>query len=101
MQHLQFTILLDSKTVIVHVCFENLQFLHHALNTICKLGHTRIPTTYVDTHYTKGCCLTGAQQPGAPKKVLWAPNFCSSSKNITCWAPNFLAFALLGSLKYC
>ena len=23
----------------------------------------------------QGCCLTGAQQPGAPKKVLWAPNF--------------------------
>ena len=24
---------------------------------------------------TQGCCLTGAQQPGALKKVLWAPKF--------------------------
>ena len=24
---------------------------------------------------SQGCCLTGAQQPGAPKKVLWAPKF--------------------------
>ena len=23
----------------------------------------------------QGCCLTAAQQPGAPKKVLWAPKF--------------------------
>ena len=23
----------------------------------------------------QGCCLTGARQPGAPKKVLWVPKF--------------------------
>ena len=27
----------------------------------------------VALHNKQGCCLTGAQQPGAPKKVLWAP----------------------------
>ena len=27
------------------------------------------------TVFTQGCCLTGAQQPGAPKKVLWVPKF--------------------------
>ena len=38
---------------------------------------------------------------GTQESPLDAHILCSSSQNITCWAPNFLAFALLGSLKYC
>ena len=37
---------------------------------------------------------------GHPRKSFGRLNFCSSFQNITCWAPNFLAFALLDSLKY-
>ena len=35
----------------------------------------RIVITELFRHGIQGCCLTGAQQPGAPKKVLWAPKF--------------------------
>lgn len=29
----------------------------------------------IKSELIQGCCPTGAQQPGAPKKVLWAPKF--------------------------
>ena len=29
----------------------------------------------VSYYERQGCCFTGAQQPGAPKKMIWAPKF--------------------------
>jgi len=37
---------------------------------------------------------------GTQEHDLGALSFCSHSQHITCWVPNFSAFALLGSLKY-
>ena len=30
---------------------------------------------YQLSYEAQSCCLTGAQQSGAPKKVLWVPKF--------------------------
>ena len=32
-------------------------------------------------HFFQGCCLTGAQKPGATKKMLWAPKFFATTPN--------------------
>ena len=33
------------------------------------------------TIYAQGCSLTGAQQPGAPKKRIWTPKFFAAAPN--------------------
>ena len=38
--------------------------------------------------YLQGCCLPGAQQPGTPKKMIWAPTVSAA-------APNTLPVGLL------
>ena len=53
--------------------------------------------------YVMHITAAALQQPGSlghPRKSFGLLHFCSSSQNITCWAPNLLAFAILGSLKY-
>ena len=40
--------------------------------------------------HVQECCLTGAQQHGAPKKMLWAPKFFAA-------APHTLPIELLTS----
>ena len=52
--------------------------IRNAVTILDSFDHPKPPANrlgYTFLRVLQGCCLTGAQQPGAPKKVLWAPKF--------------------------
>jgi len=61
-----------------------------ALRLILKLTEKGTRKWPIAQWFCQGCCLTGAQQPGAPKKMIWAPKVFAA-------APNTLPVGLLTS----
>ena len=74
-----------------HLCFHDTTGSTKLISSLpFRQAAIRLCLPWTGLCNNQGCCLTGAQQPGAPKKVFWAPKFL----------PQLQKHYLLGSLLF-